>query len=176
MGVGQTGRLGLTCIHWILRWCCGKKSSCQCRCKRCRFDPWVRKIPWRRKWQLAPVFLPGKFHGQRSLEGYSPWGCTESDTAERLNTHTRAHTHTHTHIYTLPCVKQLASGKLLYSTESSVQCSVINQKHGMVGVGGRCKREGLYVCLQLIHFIVQQKLTQHCKKKCFNKKNKMKQN
>ena len=31
------------------------------------FDPWVRKIPWRRKWQLTPVFLPGKSHGQRSL-------------------------------------------------------------------------------------------------------------
>ena len=38
------------------------------------FDPWVGKIPWRRKWQPAPVFLPGKFHGQRSLVSYSPWG------------------------------------------------------------------------------------------------------
>ena len=36
------------------------------------FDPWVRKIPWRRKSQLSPVFLPGKSHGQRSLRGYSP--------------------------------------------------------------------------------------------------------
>jgi len=40
-----------------------------------RFDPWVRKIPWRRKWQPAPVFLSGKSHGQKSLTGYSPWGC-----------------------------------------------------------------------------------------------------
>ena len=38
------------------------------------FDPWVRKIPWRREWQPTPVFLPGEFHGQRSLMGYSPWG------------------------------------------------------------------------------------------------------
>ena len=38
------------------------------------FDPWVRKVPWRRKWQPTPVFLPGKPHGQRSLVGYSPWG------------------------------------------------------------------------------------------------------
>ena len=38
------------------------------------FDPWVEKIPWRRKWQLTPVFLPGKSHGQKSLTGYSPWG------------------------------------------------------------------------------------------------------
>jgi len=37
------------------------------------FDPWIKKIPWSRKWELIPVFLPGKFHGQRSLEGYSPW-------------------------------------------------------------------------------------------------------
>ena len=40
---------------------------------RCRFNPWVRKIPWRRKWQPTPVFLTGKFHGRRSVEGYSPW-------------------------------------------------------------------------------------------------------
>ena len=39
----------------------------------------VRKIPWRRKWQPTPVFLPGEFHGQRSLAVYSPWGCIESD-------------------------------------------------------------------------------------------------
>ena len=38
------------------------------------FYPWVGKIPWRRKWQPTPVFLPGKSHGQRRLEGYSPWG------------------------------------------------------------------------------------------------------
>ena len=44
------------------------------------FDPWVRKIPWRRKWQPTPVFLPGKSQGQRSLAGYSPWGHKESDT------------------------------------------------------------------------------------------------
>ena len=40
--------------------------------KRHGFNPWVRKIPWRRKWQPTPVFLLGKFHGQRSLAGYSP--------------------------------------------------------------------------------------------------------
>ena len=42
---------------------------------RHRFDPWVEKIPWRKKWQPTPVFVPGKFHGQRSLVGYSPRGC-----------------------------------------------------------------------------------------------------
>ena len=49
-----------------------------------RFYLWVRKIPWRRKWQPTPVILPGEFHGQRSLEGYSPWGCKELNTTERL--------------------------------------------------------------------------------------------
>ena len=42
------------------------------RCKRCRFDPWVEKIPRSRKWKLTLVFLSGKFHGQRSLVNYSP--------------------------------------------------------------------------------------------------------
>ena len=40
---------------------------------RHRYNSWVRKIPWRRKWQLTPVFLPEKSHEQRNLEGYSPW-------------------------------------------------------------------------------------------------------
>ena len=54
------------------------------QCRRPRFDPWVRKIAWRREWQPTPVFWPGKFHGQRSLAGYSPWGCKESHTTEPL--------------------------------------------------------------------------------------------
>ena len=51
------------------------------------FNPWVRKIPWRREWQPTPVFLPGELPGQRSLAGYNPWDCKESDRIERL-THT----------------------------------------------------------------------------------------
>ena len=54
----------------------GKESACHCRRhKRYRFDPWIRKVPWSRKWQPTPVFLPGQFHGQKSLAGYCPWGC-----------------------------------------------------------------------------------------------------
>ena len=49
---------------------------------RRRFDPWVRKIPWRRAPQPIPVFLAGESHGQRSLAGYSPWGRKESDMTE----------------------------------------------------------------------------------------------
>ena len=48
----------------FLRWLSGKESACQCRRHRC--DPWVRQIPWRRKWQSTPAFLPGKSHGQRN--------------------------------------------------------------------------------------------------------------
>ena len=51
----------------------GKESTCQC--KRCRFGPWDGKIPWRREWQPAAVLLPEKFHEQRNLIGYCPWGC-----------------------------------------------------------------------------------------------------
>ena len=68
----------------------GKESTCQCR--RFRFDPWVEKIPWRRKWKPTPVFLPGKSNGQRRLVGYSPWGCQESDTTERGNNNLVART------------------------------------------------------------------------------------
>ena len=52
-------------------WLSGRESSCQCR--KLLFDPQIKKIPWRRKWQPTPVFLPRKSHGQRSLAGYSPW-------------------------------------------------------------------------------------------------------
>ena len=67
--------------YGLPKWHRGKESSCQCR--RCGFSPWVRKIPWRRIWQPNPVFLPGKFHRQKSVVvSYSPWGCKESDTTE----------------------------------------------------------------------------------------------
>ena len=62
-----------------------KKSACQCsRCKRPGFDPWTRKIPWRRAQQLTPVFLPRESHGQRSLVGFSPWVHKDLDTTGRL--------------------------------------------------------------------------------------------
>ena len=63
-----------------------KEPACSAGDMRHMFDPWGGKIPWRRAWQPTPVFLPGESHGQRSLEGYGPWGCKESDITERLNT------------------------------------------------------------------------------------------
>ena len=64
-------------IYKLPQWLSSEDSACQCRERG--FDPWVRKIPWRRKWLPTPVFLPGKSHGQKSLVGYSPWGLEESD-------------------------------------------------------------------------------------------------
>ena len=56
------------------------------------FNPWVGKIPWRRKKQPTPVSLPGKFHGQKSLVGFSPWG-HKQDTTEQLTEHTHVTAH-----------------------------------------------------------------------------------
>ena len=58
-------------------WLSGKESACQCR--RCRFNSWVGKIPWRKEWQPTPVFLPGKSHRQRSLEATAHGVTKESD-------------------------------------------------------------------------------------------------
>ena len=82
---GRGTRDQIANIHWIIvLWSLvplplgfpgstsGKEPACQCRrYKRCGFEPWVRKIPWRRAWQPIPVFLPGESLGQRSLVGYS---------------------------------------------------------------------------------------------------------
>ena len=78
-------------LPWWLRW----QSVCL-QCGRPGFDPWVWKIPWRRKWQPTPVLLPGKSHEWRSLVGYSPWGA-ESDTTEWLHFH-----FSYTHVLSLP--------------------------------------------------------------------------
>jgi len=56
--------------NYLSQWLSNKESAC--RCKRCGFNPWVEKIPWRRAWQPTPVFLLGESHGQRSLASYSP--------------------------------------------------------------------------------------------------------
>ena len=69
-----------------------EKSVCQFRSHR--FNPWVRNFPWRRKWQLTPVFLLGKPHVQRSLVGYSPWGCKQPDLTEWLSMHTHTFVNT----------------------------------------------------------------------------------
>ena len=67
--------------------------------KRYRLDPWVRKILWSRKGHPTPVFLPGKFPGQRSLAGCCPWGRKESDPTEHMRTHVSHHL---THLFWEP--------------------------------------------------------------------------
>jgi len=82
--------------YGLPRWLSGKEYACQYRrCWRHRFDAQIMKISWR-KWQPTPVFLPGKSHRQRGLEGYSPWDCRELDMTEHSFTHMCTHTHTHT--------------------------------------------------------------------------------
>ena len=78
--------ISISIDEWLPRWLSSKEYACQCR--RCKFDPWVRKMLWSRIWQPAPVFLPGKFHGQRRLAGYSPQGSKELDMTPLLSTHT----------------------------------------------------------------------------------------
>ena len=70
------------------------------------FSPWVGKIPWRRKWQPTPVFLPGESHGWRSLVGCSPQGRKESDMTERLHFH-----------FSLSCIGE--------GSDSPLQCSCL---------------------------------------------------
>ena len=72
--------------------------------RRCRLEPWVRKIPWRWKWQPFPIFMPGKSHGWRSLVGCSPWGREESNTTERLHFH-----------FSLSCIGEGNGNPLQYS-------------------------------------------------------------
>ena len=77
--------------------------TCVCVC--------VCVCPWRRKWQPAPVFLPGESRGQRSLAGYSPWGCKELDMTEVLkhafSIYTYTYIYTHTYItYSLCCTPE----------------------------------------------------------------------
>ena len=71
LGLPRWLRRWRICLHW---W-------------RTRSDSWVGKIPWRREGLPTPVFLPGEFHGQRNLVGYSPWGHKELDTTEWLSFH-----------------------------------------------------------------------------------------
>ena len=79
------------------RWRRGKVQEMQ----ETRFNLWVRKIPWRRKWQAIPVFLPGKFHGQWSVVDYSPWSRKQSVKTEHTHATTHMEEYIKIHIYIL---------------------------------------------------------------------------
>ena len=93
------------------------------QCGRPGFDPWVRKIPWIRKWQSTPVLLPGKSHGQRSLVGYSPWDPKESDTTEWL------HFHFHYHNF-----ERLSRPSYFQLPETMSGLYILMSAHGFVGM------------------------------------------
>ena len=93
----------------------GKEPACQCRThKRPRLNPWVRKIPWGRAWQPTPVFLPGEFHGQRSLEGYSLLGHKESGMTEAICVHTC------TPVFQVLCQRSWGRGEGLFDSSYSL--------------------------------------------------------
>ena len=97
----------------------GKESACQCkRRKRCRFSFWVGKISCNRKGQPTPVFLSREFHGQRSLAGYSPWGCRVRHNWV-TNTHIHSHTHTHSNTHMSSKLKNWILN--LYLSDSKTQ-------------------------------------------------------
>ena len=83
----------LTFTRSINLWKGLPRYPCQCRrCKRWGFNLWVGEIPWSRKWQSSPIFLPGKFH---RLGSYIVHGVSKSQTQLSASTHTHTHTHTH---------------------------------------------------------------------------------
>ena len=129
----------LVCPHshiglpWWLR-----RSRICLQCRRPRFNPWVGKVPWRRKWQPTLVFLSGEFHQQRTLAGYSLWSCKELDTSEQLTLFTSlfsicvSHNHrlqnityTHTHSPALT----LAAIQLCMLSSSYRTCAQMSHTH-----------------------------------------------
>ena len=95
-------------INYINEWCSGKESICQCRrYKRCMFDPWVRKIPWRRKWQPTPVFLSGN-----EIEGS---GGLQSMGSQRGTTQ-----HTHIHIIGRWTIQEKEDNRRLWTVAKPV--------------------------------------------------------
>ena len=83
-------RISFLYYYWTIYVCFPGGSAVKnltanaCQDRRWEFEPWVRKIPWRRAWQPTPVFLCGESHGQRNMEGYNPWGCIESEKPQWL--------------------------------------------------------------------------------------------
>ena len=125
------------CMFGLPRWCSGKEFTCQYRShKGCGFSPSVRKIPWRREWLSAPVFLAGKFHGQRSLAGFSPRGRKELDTTE----HSR---------HTSCDYKQLCSFSIV------AHFKIIKSSYGSIGCKYSCSYNNVYVQTQVIPVVVE---------------------
>ena len=122
---------------WLPRWHSGKESACQCRrCKRLGFNPWGGKIPWSRKWQPTPVFLPRKFQGQNILAGYRPWGHKESDPTE------------HTHLFIFCFVKIMHFKVKLRNAAPKLEKSNPRNSNDNDQVRWYIRREACYLELQ----------------------------
>ena len=113
-------------LPWWLRW-----SRIHLQCRRPRF-PGSGRSPWRGEWQPTPVFLPGEFHGQRSLADYSPWGCKESDTTEQL---IHRHTEQKPAQYRKAIILQLKTRKHQDSMAGLTQAGVHSLNHVYTPIG-----------------------------------------
>ena len=97
-------------------WLSGKESACQCR--RCKFNHWVGKIPWRREWQPTPVLLPEESHRQRSLEGYSRSGAMLSNLVGRMTRVATEHLKCHGRRWRIEFFKKLKK-KIIFDLAGS---------------------------------------------------------
>ena len=102
--------VGIILVIGLTWWCGGTEPASQCR--RYGFHPWIGKIPWKRKWQPTPAFLPGESHGQRNLVGYSPWHCKKSEMTDPPRP-------THTHHISPPISSRLRGTRTLPDGENS---------------------------------------------------------
>ena len=155
-------------------WCCrsfsggtsGKELACQCRRhKRLRFDPSVRKVPWRRAWQPTLVFLLRESHGHRSLMGYSQLGCKELDTISDL-----AHTHYCCGMFRLlhctPLTPPLPQVSIAMWYGSFLCFFQYNRHTRQCSVGNLCR--GFLVMQRAVHHIVKKlRIRHHCAWKQF---------
>ena len=111
----------------------GKESACSAGDPG--FHPWFGKIPGRSAWLPTPVFLPGESHGQRSLGGYSPWGCKERDTTEATDTFTLSGS-------TGPCslITQVLSALSLHRVSRGIDCQSRSPNHAPTLMGMTTRR------------------------------------
>ena len=106
-----------------------KESACNAGdAGRPNFNPWFGKIPWRRARQPAPVFLPGESHGQRSLVGYSPWGCKGSE-LKRLNMHASLYPSFHVLPRSFAKVISLLHKTIIFG---HLPCCLLPKEHNLV--------------------------------------------
>ena len=107
-------------------WLSGKESACQCR--RRRFDPWVRKIPWRRAWQPTPVFVPGESHGQRNLV------CYLQSIGSRRVRHDSVTRHTHTGSVSIILSSSSCLRKIMRASKLPFFSSCIQEENSWISV------------------------------------------